>query len=293
MVASLKHMKYKNDRVHNIVTSVLKMDIPQEGQLSNPFKPKRKTDKQTSLDQMINRRSPSSLPDSISEWTNKNFVTHFARCYQNYLGGNYKITFTSDLPIIKQIGDFFHSNGLDRNEYTKKLIDWSFENQEHIVRKFGYITLQSVLASINYFYQDQILPKVENGDIVRNSNDTSLLKEIEELQKNVKPTELFARFGLPITVTYLCKIRNYEYLKIVSTLHSRFGDEIKPGDVELLERIFNSSIINSPYPEGFLAKDWREEFGSLCSMFKTETWWRDNDYKGNYLDKYNSLLGGK
>ena len=291
MVASVRHMKNKNDAVHKVVMHVMSMDVPPEGQLVNPFKPKRRTTQQVTLDEMINKKGPAELPVSTSDWTNKNFVTYFARKYQSFIGGNYKITFASDLPLIKQIGDFFTSNGLDKNEYTKKLFDWAFDNHDQIIRKFNYLTLGSVLNSINYFYQDEVLPKIETGLVVRDTNDTSLLKEINDLQDKVKATELFAIFGIPITTTYLVKIKGYELSKVIASLNVRFADK-KNADTIILERMFNASIINSPYPDEFLALDWRQTFHELIEFYKTESWWRDKDYKGDPLSKYNTLLGG-
>lgn len=285
-------MKRKTDAVHEIVMSVMSIDVPAEGQLSNPFKPKRKNSKQTSLEEMLNKRTQSELPEDIKSWTNKNFATYFARCFQNYFGGNYKITFVSDLPIIKQMQDFFIKNGLDEHEWTKKFIDWSFVYSGLIIKKYNYFTLNSVWNSINYFYQDEILSKVESGEVVRSESDTTLLKEIEDLQGKISSTEIFARFGIPITVTYLCKIKKYDYVKVTSALLKRFENNQNNNDIQILERIFNSSIINSPYPESFLCLDWRELMSNQINYFKTESWWRDSDYKGKYLNKYESLLGG-
>lgn len=285
-------MKKKNDAIHQMVTKVMSVEVPPEGQLINPFKPRRRSNKQVSLDELITKKSPVELPEDETKWTSKNFVTYFAREYQSKIGGNYKITFTSDLPVIKQIGDFFESNGLPRNEWTKKLFDWSFDNHDQIIKKYNYFTLLSVFNSVNYFYQDEVLPSVETGLVERDSQDNSLLAEINDLQNKVKPTELFARFGIPITVTYLCNVKGYKLDKVINSLNTRFSDN-KSADIEILERIFNSSIINSPYPEEFLSLDWREEFEDLVKFFKTETWWRDKDYKGKPLTKYLTLLGGE
>ena len=294
MVESLKIMKSRNDAVHKIVVSVMNEAIPQEGQLVNPFKAKRKSSKQISLDDMLTRKAPTELPKNIEEWTSKHFATYFARSYQSATGGNYKITFTSDLPVIKQIGDFFERNGLPRNLWTKKFFDWAIANQEQIVRKFGYLTLNSVFNSVNYFYQDEVLPGVEQGEVIRTSNDTSLLQEIKEAQAAGKATEVFARFGIPVTITYLCKIQNIEEEKILSILENRLESlSVGPtADPTTMERIFNSSIINSPYPAEFSCLNWRNKFDKYAKFFHTETWWRNEDYKGQPLEKYYTLLGG-
>lgn len=285
-------MKRKTDAVHEIVMSVMSVDVPPEGQLVNPFKPKRKGSKQTTLEEMLNKRSPTELPQDVHSWTNKNFVTYFARSFQSYFGGNYKITFVSDLPIIKQIQDFFKNNGVEPNEWTKNFIDWSFINNEIIIKRFNYFTLNSVLNSINYFYQDEILSKVESGEVTRIETDSTLLKEIDELQGKISSTEIFARFGIPITVTYLCNVKKYDYTKVSNALLKRFENNQNNNDIQILERIFNSSIINSPYPDDFLCLDWRDLMKNQINYFKTETWWRETDYKGKYLTKYESLLGG-
>ena len=121
MVESLKYMKAKKDRLQILVESIMSEPIPEEGQLINPFKAKKRGTKQVTLDEMVVKKPTSQLPDKIEDWTGKNFASYFAKSYQNTTGGNYKITFTSDLPLIKQIGDFFESH-----QFSKLFLPRSF-----------------------------------------------------------------------------------------------------------------------------------------------------------------------
>lgn len=292
MVESLKYMKAKRDRAQIIVESVLSEPIPEPGQLVNPFKKQRKTNKQTSLDDMLTKRGPQDLPEDLNSWTSKNFATYFSRCYQNSTGGNYKITFTSDLPIIKQIGDFIESNDLPRNEWTKKFIDWSIKNYDRITQKHGYFTLNSVFNSINYFYQEIILTgnSIDSSD----ADMATFLGSIQEVEKAGNITEIFAKFGIPITVTYLKNIANLQEDQIHSVLEKRLKTLSlgMNGNHQILERIIKSSIMSSPYSEDFSSLDWRVRYEKYIKDFYLESWWRDEDYQGVAPEKYSVLIGG-
>ena len=291
MVESLKYMKAKKDRAQIIVESIMSEPIPEPGQLINPFKKQRKSSKQITLDDMLTKKGPQELPDDIETWTGKNFLTYFSRCYQNSTGGNYKITFTSDLPMIKQIGDFFASNHMPRNQWIKKFIEWSVKNYERIMQKHGYFTLNSVFNSINYFYQEVILTSSLN---ISSSDDTSIIEAIQEVEKAGNVTEMFAKFGIPITVTYLSKVKNIDNNKIYDVLDKRLQTLTSgaAANNNTFERIIKSTIMSSPYPENFDALDWRQRYNKYIDTFKLETWWRDEDYQGEPQEKYLELLGG-
>jgi hypothetical protein len=267
--------------------------IPEQGQLINPFKKQRKSSKQVTLDDMLNKRGPQELPENVEEWSGKNFATYFARSYQNATGGNYKITFTSDLPIIKQIGDFIVSNNLPRNQWTKTFIDWAMKNHDRITQKHGYFTLNSVFNSINYFHQEIILTghSIDSPD----AEGIAFIETIKEVESAGNVTEIFAKFGIPITITYLIKIAGLDEDKIYSVLDKRLKTLSigMNGNQLIMERIFKSSIMSSPYPEGFVALDWREKYNTFTSNYYLEAWWRDEDYKGDPQEKYDVLLGGK
>jgi hypothetical protein len=293
MVESLKFMKAKKDRVQIIVESVMSEPIPEPGQLINPFKKQRKTSKQVSLDDMLNRKGPQELPEDIETWTNKNFAMYFSRAYHNATGGNYKITYTSDLPVIKQISDFIASNNLPKNQWTKTFIDWAMKNHDRIIQKHGYFTLNSVFNSINYFYQEIILTghSIDSAD----AEGLALLETIKETESAGNVTEMFAKFGIPITITYLVNISGVDEDKIYGALDKRLKTLSlgMNGNQLILERIFKSSIMSSPYPKDFAALDWRDKYKNLTSNYHLESWWRDEDYKGDPQEKYDVLLGGK
>ena len=291
MVESLKYMKAKKDRLQILVESIMIEPIPEEGQLINPFKAKKRGTKQVTLDEMVVKKPASQLPDKIEDWTGKNFASYFAKSYQNTTGGNYKITFTSDLPLIKQIGDFFESHSLPRNEVTKTFIDWSMKNYDNIVKKYGYFTLTSVFNSVNYFYQDHFLAqRTDNSDTQK-----TLLDEIKQVESEGQVTEIFARFGIPLTVNYLINIKKYPSEKVdgaVSKLLNSLHSSTTVQSQNTLERIFKASVINSPYPKEFISLDWRIKYNNYINNFLSESWWRDDDYTGSFSMSYNFLKGG-
>lgn len=293
MVESLKYMKAKKDRVQIIVESVMSEPIPEPGQLINPFKKQRKSSKQVTLDDMLTKKGPQELPEDVDTWTSKNFAMYFSRAYQNATGGNYKITYTSDLPIIKQINDFIVSNNLPKNQGTKDFIDWAMKNHDRIIQKHGYFTLNSVFNSINYFYQEIIVTghSIDSPD----SEGLALLETIKDVEAAGNVTEIFAKFGIPITITYLVNISGVDEDKIYAALDKRLKTLSlgMNGNQLILERIFKSSIMSSPYPKKFAALDWRDRYENLTSNYHLEAWWRDEDYKGDPQEKYDVLLGGK
>jgi hypothetical protein len=195
------------------------------------------------------------------------------------------------LPIIKQIGDFFESHSLSRNEVTKTFIDWSMKNYDNIVKKYGYFTLNSVFNSVNYFYQDHFLAqRTDNSDTQK-----TLLDEIKQVESEGQVTEIFARFGIPLTVNYLINIKKYPSEKVdgaVSKLLTSLHSSTTVQSQNTLERIFKASVINSPYPKEFISLDWRIKYNNYINNFLSESWWRDDDYTGSFSMSYNFLKGG-
>lgn len=281
-------MRKTIDATTEVVQNVMSQFIPPEGQLINPFKAKKRENKQVTLHDLLDKKATNTLSKDPNQWTNKQMVEYFARAYQTATGGNYKVTYVSDVPIIKSIGDFMASNGLQRNEWTKNLIDWSLEHSEDIKKRYGYITLNSVFNAINLFYQSVVLPRVEEDTVERDILDTSLLEEIKQAEAAGKATEIFARYGLPVTITYLHCIKGYALDKIIKATEDRLEALSKgsAADREIIQRIMTSSVIGSPYPPTFFGIDWRQKFSTYCKQFHSETWWRQEDYKGKPLPKY-------
>jgi len=279
-------MRKKVDGTQEIIDRILSSPVPEEGRLVHPLQgTKRKRSGQVTVNDI-----KADKHADIGDWTTKTFVDYFAVKYQDATGGNYRRVYKVDSPSFQEMLKFFGSNGLDRNVWTKKFIDWAFEHRELILRKHNYMTPQTVLRMINFFYQDEVLPKVEVGDVERDTTDTSLLQEINQAISEGKDTEVFARFGIPVAVTYLVKVRGFNYDRLVGAVEARLK-YLAANDREQLEKIVLQSIIGSPYPDTFLMLGWRDKFALLIRSFKTESWWRDTDYKGKPLPKYEAILG--
>lgn len=279
----------------DIVKRIMQEPVPAEGQLLHPIKSdaiKKKQEREEKKAINLEDAKNFKFPFDVNTWTPKIFVDYFASKYSTETGGVYRRVYRSDIMIVQQIGDFLVSNGLERNLWTKKFIDWGFKNREEILKRERHFTLQEVIHQINYFYQREILPKVEEDEIERDTQDTVLLEEIQKADESGKITEVFIRFGIPVAVTYLVNFRNIDEAKILKATKDRISALFGGSSVERnqLGKIFQSSIIGSPYPPEFLASDWRERFEAYVVPFKKENWWRDDDYKGKPLPKYYSLI---
>lgn len=284
----------KDDRAMAIVNHVLSQPVPPEGSLKNPFAPKKKEKRQGArqidLSEMLSKTD--SLPDDIKSWSTRTFVDYFAMRYQEATGGNYRRLYRSDCQVFVQIQKFLGSNGLEKAEWTKKVIDWSFERHDEITRRVGYFTPNSILAMVNYFYQDQVLPQVEEGTLERGVSDTSLVEEMQQAEADGKATEMFARYGIPVTFTYLSAKRGLPLEKLTDILRDRLISLLGAGPKERLvvERIFQSSVIGAPYPDEYARRDWREVYEPYTKLFRKEAWWRDVDSGGKPLPKYYAIL---
>lgn len=274
------------DKVNEIIKRVMSQPVPEQGQLVHPVTDH--TRKQVTLEDA----RKANIPMDIKVWTPKHFVDYFAQQYQNTMGGNYRKVYKSDIMIITQIGDFLVSNGLERNTWTRKAIDWGVKNKDYIIAHEGHFTLQEIYRQVNYFYQQEILPKVENDTIERDTEDTVLLEEIQLADEAGKIPEIFSKFGIPVAVTYLVNIRNVNEEKLMQATNLRLKSFVNGSALEKkqLEQILQASVIGSPYPENFCGLDWREQFKNHTRNYTKEPWWRNEDYKGKPLMKYYSLI---
>lgn len=285
----------KEDEVQDIINKILAEPIPEKGKLLHPIQVKHrapKTSIQKTLSDMV--KKPGDFPPDITIWNTQNFVNYFARRFQEETGGNYRKTYAVDGAVFKNMGDFLVSNGLERNKWTKILIDWSFHHFDEIKLREEVFNPSSILRSVNFFYQDIVLPQVENNEVERDNSDASLLEEIKEadIEANGKITEVFLRFGIPVTISYLVFVKKFNLEQWIPALKERFK-KLSMGEFEdktNLKKIFQVSIVGSPYPEEFLLSNWREEFIEQTKICETESWWRRSDYKGKPLPKYHALL---
>lgn len=287
--------KKKEDEVQDIINRILSEPIPEKGKLVHPIQVKHRTPKtgtQTMLSDIV--KKPGDLPQEVVMWNTNHFVNYFVKKFQEETGGNYRKTYAVDGVVFKKIGDFLVSNGLERNKWTKVLIDWGFYNFDEVKKREEVFNPSALLRSVNYFYQDVVLPQVETNQVERNYQDKSLLEEITEADSEAKGkiTEVFIKFGIPVTVSYLIYIKKFNLDQWIPALKDRF-EKLSTGTLEekqSLGKIFQVSVIASPYPEDYVLKDWRQQFQAQCSLFENDSWWRKEDYKGKPLLKYYAIL---
>lgn len=274
-----------DDNIKDIINRILTSPIPAEGQLIHPIQSqKRKKAGQLTIGDVGTVKEKKK----IEEWTTKDFVDYFANKFQEVTGGNYRRVYRADGTAFQEMLRFFGSNGLEKNEWTKKFIDWSFARRDTIKRKFGYFDPHSILRVINYYYQDEILPLID-GEKIQRGDETSLLDELTEAFSSGKDIEVFAQFGIPITATYMVHVRNVDRDRLIEAIRQRLLILIQSNRNEA-KKIFLKSIINSPYGNDFELLDWRDLYSDVVKSFETESWWRDNDYRGIPLKKYKEII---
>ena len=286
-------MAKKIDPSKDIIDRILSSSVPERGRLDHPIQPKKRPGTQgaqIALSDIL--KKDNGLPDDIHVWTSREFVKFFGRQFQEKTGGNYRLTFASDGPTFNDIMNFLASNGLDKHEWTKRLIEWGFERRDEIIKREGYLTPQALRSQVNYFYQDRVIPALEQGTVERDTSDVSLLKEIQEVLTTCKPLEAFEHFGIPITMTYFVNIKKYDETKLIAAAKDRFTTLKNSGSKgrQQVERIFRRSLILSPYPPEFVSLNWREDFKEFTKSYEGENWWRSEDFHISPQAKYNALL---
>lgn len=273
-------MKNTKDPTYEMVREVYMRIVPSQSEIANPFsanKRKRKTS--------LVPKTPNELPEELSEWTNRHFVDYFAEQYKKYLNGTYKKTYSSDSTFINQIFEFMEANELNRNEWTRKFIDWCFLNKEMVSRKTGSFLLINLKDHLNTFFQQVISKNRESAVAI------DIFHELQEMDKNGRTKEIFTVYGIPIAATYFHNHKNVSLKSLQSGLKQLFESYLK-GDQEqqgLLMKTVQRSINRSPYLNDFVLLDWREVFPEVVNKFNKEPWYRDVDYTGNpqyKLDKF-------
>ena len=274
-------MKTSSDPTYDFVKGIYMQHIPLQSELSNPFQANKRQRKKPLV------KTIKDAPEELSEWTAKNFTDYFFNEYKKAFNGVYRVTYTSDNKIINIIADFMEDNKLDKNEWTKKFIDWCFVNKTLIMQRSGHFLLMEFPHYLNRYYQDVI-----------NTNSSAPLidiyDEVQKLAKLGRSKELFSKYGIPIVCTYYAHTHNISKDDFVSGLNKLF-ETLAKGTAEekkLIEDTFQKSISRSPYLPEFNLLDWREIFIKYTAKYKEETWWRDEDYPGKPRFQFDKFLNG-
>jgi hypothetical protein len=273
-------VKKPNDPTYDFVMSIYMQHVPSQSELTNPFsanKRQRKTKLVTKV--------AKELPDDLGTWSSRNFVDYFAEQYKLYFSSFYKVTYTSDNSIINVIMEFMNENNLDKNEWTKKFIDWCFVNKDLSLKAKGHFLLQNLPNFLNRYYQDAVYsqPNIKLIDI---------FDEVEKLVKDGKSKEVYARYGIPSASTYYSTFKNVTSIQLEAGLMKLF-ETLSNGTKEeqdILSSIFQKSISRSPYILDFELLDWRKRFQTTLSKYKVETWWREQDYPGSPRFNYEKFI---
>jgi hypothetical protein len=277
-----------SDNLLAIVKEIMSSPVPEKESLKNPFK--NSSRKRVNPDDK--RLNFNEIPSNVEEWTARTFVDYFGVKYFETFKSNYRKVYGNDGKLFKDIMRFMASNGLDKNHHTKKFVDWCFDNKDEVLKYNSHFAVLSILKMINYYFQEEVLPLVEKDEIDRSHYEENILDEIKEADSEGKASEIFVRFGIPIAASYFIIYKGISEESIIKGLCS-YIEKLKTGGLESeprIKQIFERSIIRSPYNSNFALLDWRTRFNQYCNKYKSEKWWRDEDYKGNPLNEYSRLI---
>ena len=275
-------MKTVKDPTYDFVKGIYMQHVPLQTELVNPFQANKRQRKKPIV------KTLKEAPEDLKDWTAKNFTDYFLNEYKKAFDGIYRVTYTSDNKIINIIADFMEDNKLDKNEWTKKFIDWCFINRNVIMQRSGFFLLMEFPHYLNRYYQDAI-----------NTNSTAPLIDIYDEVRNLanlgRSKELFSKYGIPVVCTYYANTQKISKEDFISGLNQLFLT-LSKGNAEekkLIADTFQKSVSRSPYLPEFDLLDWREIFVKYTAKYKEETWWRDEDYPGNPRFQFDKFLNGQ
>ena len=274
-------MRTVKDPTYDFVKGIYMQHIPLQTELVNPFQANKRQRKKPVAKVL------KEAPEELKDWTAKNFTDYFFNEYKRVFSGVYRVTYTSDNKIINIIADFMEDNQLDKNEWTKKFIDWCFLNKTVIMQRSGHFLLIEFPHYLNRYYQD----------VIHTNSSTPLIDifdEVKTLAKLGRSKELFSKYGIPIVCSYYAHANNISKEDFISGLNKLF-ETLSKGNAEekkLISDTFQKSISRSPYLPEFDLLDWREIFIKYTAKYKEETWWRDEDYPGKPRFQFDKFLNG-
>lgn len=269
------------DPTVQMVMNIYNLGVPSKSEIANPFSANKRKSKSALVE-----KQKKELSDDISLWNSKSFVDYFSQQYKNNFGGIYKKTYSNECSVVNEIIEFMDANELDKNEWTKKFIDWCFVNKDFILNQTSTFILNNLKKYLNTFYQQEIYSSKSLKPAI------CIFDELVKSVENGKTKEILSIYGIPIVATYFINHKNISVENIISGLNMLFNTLLQGSneEIQLLTKIVQRSINRSPYPEYFHLIDWRSEFPSLVNKYKNETWWRDSDYTGNSQFKFERLM---
>lgn len=264
-----------------MIMDVYKRDVPLQSEITNPFSANKRQRKKTLVP-----KAPNGLPEEVNAWNSRNFVDYFAEQYHKHFSGTYKKTYSSDCSFINQIFEFMEANELDRNENTKKFIDWSFVNSQIVSSKNGVFLLATIKNHLNSYFQQAVL------DTREKSIQIDIFSDIVKLDKNGKTREVFITYGIPLAATYFVNHKNISLKNVIAGLQQLFSTFANSGNEEKLfiSKVIQRSISRGPYIDDFELLDWRDVFKEVIEPFKSELWYREEDFSGKPQYKLEKFL---
>jgi len=103
---------------------------------------------------------------------------------------------------------------------------------------------------------------------------------------------VFITYGIPLAATYFVNHKNISPKNVISGLQQLFST-FANGDNEqklFVSKVIQRSISRGPYIDGFELLDWRDVFKEVIEPFKSELWYREEDFSGKPQYKLEKFL---
>lgn len=258
-----------------LIKEIMKTNVPpkEEGFLCNPLLEK--------------RRKPRKIKSRSEAQTLADF---FQECYIKEYGASYQLGVASDNTAMLKIIHYFKNNELEYYNNAKRFIEWCFERKNQIYKETGRFNTNIIIPYLNDFYQDELMPKIENGETIRQEFNVDLVQEIYKLEQTSKAAAIFIQFGIPVAATYYIQCKQAKESSILSGLEKVMCELKKDAKGrKKLGLMLRHSVVGSPYPHDFCLLNWRDIFEDTIDIYRNEQWWRNCDYKGEPLKQYSQF----
>jgi len=224
------------------------------------------------------------FPEDVEEWTNKDLIRWFSlRC--NKVSIPFVRMWGRDMPLVKEIRSDLRAAGFSSLGDCRDFIDWSLDHREELKETDGKFNLVTIRRHINDWAQTERAPNDERRSLGVDLYDQMM----KEAQKTKKVGHLLSNFGVPLVAALLKAENDVSDEDIEKGFGKAFDFAHEQGREELLRKVAQISISQSPYPEWFPMSNWREVFPKLTEVSRGQRWWQEKDFAGAPFEEYNAF----
>lgn len=226
---------------------------------------------------------------AVEEWTLRDFVLYFKDIYFKVHNQDYVITYAIDNPEMQKMKSTLVKSGFSKKTHLKNFLDWCYDNRDEILAKRPDFMLHDPMTFVNNYIQSTKTP----GDTQQIPDDSDFIERIKKkIAEGTSLQQLLEVYGIPIVASYLKYISNKEDRIILINIEKIIYKNINDKKITVLKKIAKQSINMSPYDNGFILLNWRDQYKDIWDKlsFYNEDWWRKNDYNSKVPSHYTEIV---